>query len=110
MFSEAKDIEKIKLGRMCDMIDQIKYSVKAMAHTDQYSMHKYYARRPYNVFRNLIDHYTEEGDTVLDVFCGGGVTIFESLFLNRKVIGVFITGYFYALFWVLIGGKSHENN
>lgn len=26
------------------------------------------------------------------------------------VIGVFITGYFYALFWVLIGGKSHENN
>lgn len=70
------------------MIDPIKYSVKAMAHTDQYSMHKYYARRPYNVFRNLIDHYTEEGDTVLDVFCGGGVTIFESLFLNRKVVGV----------------------
>ncbi|WP_052790167.1 hypothetical protein [Campylobacter jejuni] len=26
------------------------------------------------------------------------------------VIGVFITGYFYALFWVLIGRKSHENN
>ncbi len=26
------------------------------------------------------------------------------------MIGVFITGYFYALFWVLIGGKSHENN
>ena len=24
--------------------------------------------------------------------------------------GLFITGYFYALFWVLIGGKSHENN
>lgn len=51
-------------------------------------MHKYYARRPYNVFSNLINHYSEEGDIVLDAFCGGGVTVFEGLKLNRKVIGV----------------------
>jgi len=66
----------------------ISTSVKASSHTPQYKMHKYFARRPYNVFRNLIEHYTDEGDIVLDVFCGGGVTIFESLFLKRKVIGV----------------------
>ncbi|MBK0009718.1 DNA adenine methylase [Bacillus sp. S35] len=63
-------------------------SIKAKAHTAQYKMHKYFARRPYNVFRNLIDHYTDSQDIVLDVFCGGGVTIFESLYLERKVIGV----------------------
>ncbi len=66
----------------------INYSVKAKGHTPQYRMHKYFARRPYNVFRNLIDYYTQPGDIILDCFCGGGVTIFESLYLKRKVIGV----------------------
>lgn len=70
------------------MIEPIKESVKAKGHTAQYQMHKYFARRPYNVFRNLIEHYTEPDDIVLDCFCGGGVTVFESLVLDRKVIGV----------------------
>lgn len=63
-------------------------SVKAMAHTPQYKMHKYFARRPYNVFSNLISHYTDKGDIILDLFCGGGVTVFEGCKLNRNVIGV----------------------
>ena len=70
------------------MLKPIKESVKAQGHTAQYQMHKYFARRPYNVFSNLIQHYTKEGDIVLDCFCGGGVTVFESLALDRKVIGV----------------------
>lgn len=70
------------------MVEPIKESVKAKGHTAQYQMHKYFARRPYNVFRRLIEHYTERGDIVLDCFCGGGVTVFESLALERKVVGV----------------------
>lgn len=70
------------------MVEPIKESVKAQGHTAQYQMHKYFARRPYNVFRNLVQHYTKEGDIVLDCFCGGGVTVFESLALDRKVVGV----------------------
>lgn len=70
------------------MVKPINYSIKAKGHTAQYSMHKYFARRPYNVFRNLIEHYTSPDDIILDCFCGGGVTIFEALSLNRKVIGV----------------------
>ena len=66
----------------------IKESVKAKGHTPQYQMHKYFARRPYNVFNMLIDHYSKEGEIILDCFCGGGVTISEGLSLNRKVIGV----------------------
>lgn len=62
--------------------------VTAARHTPQYKMHKYYARRPYNVFQLLISHYTKENDIVLDCFCGGGVTVFEACKLNRKVIGV----------------------
>lgn len=70
------------------MVEPIKESVEAQGHTAQYQMHKYFARRPYNVFRRLVEHYTEKGDIVLDCFCGGGVTVFESLALDRKVIGV----------------------
>lgn len=62
--------------------------IKAKAHTPQYKVHKYFARRPYNVFRNLIDHYSNPKDIVLDVFCGGGVSVYEGLAINRKVIGV----------------------
>lgn len=70
------------------MIEPIKDSVKAQGHTAQYQMHKYFARRPFNVFSRLVDHYTKKGDIILDCFCGGGVTIFEGLALDRKVVGV----------------------
>jgi DNA modification methylase len=70
------------------MVKPISNTVKAKGHTPQYAMHKYFARRPYNVFRNLIEHYTLEKDIILDCFCGGGVTVFEGLSMNRRVIGV----------------------
>lgn len=69
-------------------IEPLKRSVKAEGHTPQYKMHKYFARRPYNVFSHIIKHYTSKGDVVLDSFCGGGVTVFESAALERNVIGV----------------------
>ena len=75
-YSSPKDVEPIKSG------------VKAEPHTAVYKMHRYFARRPYNVFRHLIEHYTDEGDIILDPFCGGGVTVVEGLRLKRKVIGV----------------------
>lgn len=62
--------------------------IKSRRHTPQYTMHRYFARRPYNVFNSLIEHYTSEEDIVLDVFCGGGTTVFEGLSLNRKMIGI----------------------
>lgn len=49
-------------------------------------MHRYFARRPQNVFSELIQFYSAEGDVVLDPFCGGGVTLVEGVALDRKVI------------------------
>lgn len=66
----------------------ISYSVEAKPHTPVYRMHRYFARRSYSVFRELISYYTNEGDIILDPFCGGGVTVVEGLRLKRKVIGV----------------------
>jgi SAM-dependent methyltransferase len=60
----------------------------AEPHTPVYMMHKYFARRPWNVFNELISHYSKPGDVVLDPFCGGGVTVVESLKLRRRAVGV----------------------
>ncbi|HHE46199.1 MAG TPA: hypothetical protein ENL08_00670, partial [Bacteroidetes bacterium] len=62
--------------------------VLAQSHTPIYKMHRYWARRPYNVFAHIIQHYTNPGDLVLDPFCGGGVTVVESLKLRRRVVGI----------------------
>ena len=62
--------------------------VDAKPHTPIYMMHKYFARRPWNVFRELISHYTSPSDIILDPFCGGGVTVVEALILRRKAVGV----------------------
>lgn len=63
-------------------------TVEARPHTPVYKMHKYYARRPWNVFSEIILNYSLPGDIVLDPFCGGGTTVFESLKLRRKAVGV----------------------
>jgi 16S rRNA G966 N2-methylase RsmD len=62
--------------------------VEASPHTAVYTMHKYFARRPWNVFRELIAHYSSADETILDPFCGGGVTVVESLKLRRRAVGV----------------------
>jgi 16S rRNA G966 N2-methylase RsmD len=63
-------------------------AVEARPHTPVYRMHKYFARRPWNVFSDLITRFSSEGEIVLDPFCGGGVTIVEALRLRRKAVGV----------------------
>ena len=62
-------------------------SVKALPHTPPYKIHRYFARRPWNVFEKIIETYTSLGDVILDPFMGGGVTIYEGLKLKRRVIG-----------------------
>lgn len=67
---------------------QIIKSVKAEPHTAPYKIHKYFARRPWNVFEQMISAVSLEGEIVMDPFCGGGVTIYEAVKTNRKAIGL----------------------
>jgi DNA modification methylase len=48
-----------------------------------YGVHPYFTRRPYNVVRKYILHYSREGDRVLDPFGGSGVTAIEAFLENR---------------------------
>lgn len=79
MSENLKDLDNLK---------PIDHAVVAKPHTPVYKMHRYFARRPWSVFRSLIEHYSNPGSIILDPFCGGGVTVVEGLRLGRKVIGV----------------------
>jgi putative DNA methylase len=61
-------------------------AVKALTHTPPYKIHRYFARRPWNLFEELIRYYSEPGQVILDPFAGGGVTAYEGLKNNRKVV------------------------
>src|SRR5436190_23599640 len=48
-----------------------------------YGVHPYFTRRPYNVVRSYIQHYSRENDRILDPFGGSGVTAIEAFLENR---------------------------
>lgn len=51
----------------------------------------YRGNYPPELPRNLILKYTQEGDTILDVFVGGGTTLIEAWLAGRKSIGIDIS-------------------
>jgi len=56
-------------------------SVRAM-----YKVHKYWARKPWYVVSRYIQHFTREGETILDPFCGSGVAGVEAIANGRKAV------------------------
>ena len=68
-------------------IRALEHPVNARPHTNVYKMHRYYARRPWNVFEHLILHYTEPGDIILDPFFGSGTTGQVAESVGRQWIG-----------------------
>lgn len=48
-----------------------------------YGVHPYFTRRPYNVVRDYILHYSRQHDRVLDPFGGSGITAIEAFLENR---------------------------
>jgi len=75
-------------GTTKDNFTPLAIPIVAKAHTPVYNMHRFFARRPFNVFEAMVKHYTNPGDIVLDPFMGGGVTVVESLRARRRVTGV----------------------
>ena len=51
-----------------------------------YNAHSYHTKVPHKAIMKYIDHYTDEGDIVLDGFCGTGMTGVAAQLLNRKAI------------------------
>lgn len=51
-------------------------------------MHPYFTKQASNVVSEYLDNFTEKGQTILDPFCGTGVTAIEALALRRKAVMV----------------------
>jgi adenine-specific DNA methylase len=71
-----------------DLIEPILIAIPAARQEDarHYGVHPYFTRRPANVVRQYVEHYSLVGDTVLDPFGGTGVTAIEAFLLGRKAI------------------------
>jgi adenine-specific DNA methylase len=64
-------------------------AIPSAGHSSIYIMHKFFGRKQERIFNYYITLFTqEEGEVVLDPFCGSGVTIGEALRLRRKAIGI----------------------
>jgi len=66
----------------------IDYAGIPKKHTSEYLMHKFWARKPYNVVSDYVKHYSKKGEIVLDPFCGSGVTAIEAIKGGRKAIAI----------------------
>ena len=62
-------------------------AIIAETHTAEYSMHKYWARKPHNVISYFISEIVPENGEVLDPFCGSGVVLHEARKLNMNAQG-----------------------
>lgn len=69
-------------------VKHIDRALPTSGHTPMYVMHKFFARKQEDVIREYIKAYSDEGDIVLDPFCGSGVMVAEALRLGRKAIGI----------------------
>ena len=68
-------------------VQPLTQTLTAKAHRPVYRMHRYFARRPHNLFSALVEHYSRPNQLVLDPFMGGGVTLVEATQLARRAIG-----------------------
>ncbi|MBU4154487.1 MAG: site-specific DNA-methyltransferase [Proteobacteria bacterium] len=71
------------------MVDSLSLNINCISksHPRHYLIHKYWSRKPHNVVSNYIKKFTSKNEIVLDPFMGSGVTLIESLKLNRKARG-----------------------
>ena len=69
-------------------MSHINHALVAKTHSPMYLMHKYWARKPSNVVRAYIEHYSKVGDIILDPFCGSGPTPIEAIKTDRKAVAV----------------------
>ena len=61
---------------------------KPKTHSAHYLIHRYWGRKPVNVFSYLIKKYSKENDWVLDPFMGSGITVIESNLVSRNAVGI----------------------
>lgn len=68
------------------MIEEINYALVEDVRPPIYTAMKYWGKKPHNIWRKYIENYTQENGIFLDPFAGSGISAFEAIKANRKVI------------------------
>lgn len=74
----------------------------------RHNLHKYWGKKPANIFSKCISFFSKEGELVLDPFCGSGVTVIESVIAKRKAIGFDLNPFAAFLTESLLRGNQCE--
>ncbi len=67
---------------------QLLLQEKEIKRNGMHSFHRYFGKLIPAIPGFAIRHFTQEGDYVLDSFCGSGTTLLEAKILNRNTYGV----------------------
>lgn len=68
-------------------MDEINYALVESVRPPIYKAMKYWGKKPHNIWREYIKHYTPKNGVFLDPFCGSATSIFESLKLGITAVG-----------------------
>lgn len=66
----------------------INYPIVEKTRPSMYRFMKYWGKKPHNIFRTYIEHYSKPNEIVLDAFSGIGICPLEAIQTNRKTIVV----------------------
>lgn len=62
-------------------------TIIAKTHPAEYKLHKYWARKPYNIINTYLSSYVKKNGKIFDPFCGSGVILNEARKLNIQTYG-----------------------
>ena len=72
----------------------------------RHNLHKYWGKKPANIFSTCVSFFSKKGELILDPFCGSGVTVIESIILGRKAIGLDLNPFAVFLTETLLRGNQ----
>ncbi len=84
-------------------------SLKPETFPKRYNVHKYWGKKPANVFRKLIEFFCVENGTVLDPFNGSGITTTEAVLSGRNGIGFDLNPFAIELTKSMLANSNIDN-
>lgn len=88
---------------------QVKPRIKAVLYKSERKNGKHPTQKPYAVGRFIIEHLTNEGDTILDPFAGSASFGVAAVSLGRKYVGIEISEDYYKLAESNIRDRIEDN-